>query len=282
MTLETKNKRMKRSFFLIALFISFFFTGCEEVVDVALDTAPPKLVIEAAIIWEKGSTGQHQIIKLTTTTGYFENTIPTVSGAIISIKNSHNEQFNFNEIKKTGQYECTNFKPVIGEEYTLTVISRGNRYIGTETLKPVAPITRIEQKNDGGFTGKDIEIRSYFTDPGNEENYYLFKYSYSSKITSTYYVSEDKFYQGNEIFSSTDDDELKPGDEIEVTHYGISKPYYNYMNILVSIAGSNVGGPFQSPPATVKGNMINVTNKDNYPLGYFSLSETSTKKYKIE
>ena len=54
------------------------------------------------------------------------------------------------------------------------------------------------------------------------------------------------------------------------------------MSILVSIAGSNVGGPFQSPPATVKGNIVNVTNKENYPLGYFSLSETDTQKYKIK
>lgn len=54
------------------------------------------------------------------------------------------------------------------------------------------------------------------------------------------------------------------------------------MSILVSIAGSNVGGPFQSPPATVKGNIINTTDKANYPLGYFSLSEKQTKKFTIE
>ena len=105
---------------------------------------------------------------------------------------------------------------------------------------------------------------------------------YSNKITSTYYVGEDKFFQGNEYFSQTDDDDLKAGDEIEITHYGISKQYYNYMSILVSIAGSNAGGPFQSPPATVKGNVINTTDKANYPLGYFSLSETDSKKYKIQ
>ena len=105
---------------------------------------------------------------------------------------------------------------------------------------------------------------------------------YSNKVTSNFYVDEDKFFQGNEFFSVSDDDELKAGDEIEITHYGISKQYYNYMNILVSIAGSNVGGPFQSPPATVKGNIINTTDKANYPLGYFSLSESQTKKFKIE
>lgn len=273
---------MKKLVFFIAFFTSLFFASCEEVVDVELDTADPKLVIEAAINWEKGTKGIDQTIKLTTTTGYFENVIPTVSGAIIYIEDSHKERFNFIEIKKTGQYVCNNFKPIIDEQYTLTVISRGNRYIGTETLKSVAPITRIEQNNQGGFTGKDIEIKAFYDDPADTTNYYLYKYLYSNKIKSTFYVDEDKFFNGNEFFSLSDDEDLQIGNDIEITHYGISKQYYNYMNILVSIAGSSVGGPFQSPPATVKGNMVNVTNKDNYPLGYFSLSETSTKKYKIK
>ncbi|MBZ4034373.1 DUF4249 domain-containing protein [Flavobacterium sp. 17A] len=273
---------MKKLVFLISFLTSFFITSCEDVVEVDLNTAPPKLVIEAAINWQKGSTGRQQVIKLTTTTGYFDQLIPIVSGATIVVRNSKNERFNFIEYNKSGRYICNNFRPVINETYTLTVVSGGNTYTATETLKSVAAINRVEQKNDGGFTGKDIEIRSFFTDPADEENYYLFKYVYSSKVTSTFYVSEDKFYQGNETYSSTEDDDLKAGDEVEVTHFGISKQYYNYMNILVSIAGSNVGGPFQSPPATVKGNIINTTDKSNYPLGYFSLSETDSQKYKIE
>ncbi len=272
---------MKKATLLIVFFTSFFFASCEEVVDVDLDTAPPKLVIEAAINWEKGTTGNEQTIRLTTTTGYFENTIPTVSGAIVYITNSHNEQFNFIEVKKTGQYVCINFKPVIDEQYTLTVISRGSRYIANETLKSVAPITRIDQNNEGGFTGKDIEIKAFYNDPADADNYYLYKYVYPNKVKSTYYVDEDKFFNGNEFFSLSDDDDLEIGNEIEITHSGISKQYFNYMSILVSIAGSNFGGPFQSPPATVKGNIVNVTTKENYPLGYFSLCETHTVKYKI-
>ncbi|AWK04923.1 DUF4249 domain-containing protein [Flavobacterium crocinum] len=272
---------MRKVTLIILFFISLFLTSCEEVVDVDLDTAPPRLVIEAAINWEKGEKGDEQLVKLTTTTGYFENVIPTISNAIVYIKNSHDEQFNFIEVKKTGQYVCTNFKPVIGEKYTLTVISRGNRYIASEILQSVAPITRIEQNNNGGFTGKDIEIKAFYNDPADEDNFYLYKYVYPNKVKSTFYADEDKFFNGNEFFSLSDDEDLVVGNEIEITHFGISKQYYNYMNILVSVAGSNVGGPFQSPPATVKGNIVNVTNKDNYPLGYFSLCETYSVKYKI-
>lgn len=273
---------MKKLILLFIVFISGFFAGCEEVVDVDLDTAPPKLVIEADINWKKGTTGAQQTINLSTTTGYFEGEIPVVSGATIFIKNSANQQFDFIEVPKTGRYVCNNFKPVIDATYYLTVISNGNTYTASETLKSVAPITRIEQNNEGGITGKDIEIRAYYNDPADVDNFYLYKYVYSNKIASNYYVDDDKFFQGNEFFSLSDDDDLKPGDEIELTHFGISKQYYNYMSILVSIAGSNIGGPFQSPPATVRGNIVNNTDKANYPLGYFSLSEIDTKKYKIQ
>lgn len=47
---------------------------------------------------------------------------------------------------------------------------------------------------------------------------------------------------------------------------GISEPFYNYLYILRSQGGNNGGGPFQSQPATVKGNVVNQTNPENYPL----------------
>lgn len=266
----------------MVFFLSILFTNCEEVVDVALDTAPPKLVVEAAINWEKGTTGEQQTIKLTTTTDYFENKISTVSGATIFVKNSTNEQFDFIEEAKTGRYVCSDFKPVINETYTLTIISNGSTYTATETLKSVAPITKIEQNDQGGFAGEDIEIKTFFNDPANETNYYLYKYLYSNKLKSNYYADEDKFFEGNEFFSISDDEDLKTNDVIEVTHFGISKQYYNYMTILLSVAGSNFGGPFQSPPTSVKGNIINTTDQANYPLGYFSLSEIDVEKFIIK
>ncbi|MEO8255570.1 MAG: DUF4249 domain-containing protein, partial [Flavobacterium sp.] len=75
---------------------------------------------------------------------------------------------------------------------------------------------------------------------------------------------------------------LKVGDTLEISHYGISKTYYNYMSVLISITGNSNGGPFQSPPATVRGNIINSTNFNDYPLGYFSLSEVDVQPYIVK
>lgn len=273
---------MKKITLYLILLIAVFSTSCEDVIEVDLDNAPPKLVIEAAINWKKGTSGNQQRIKLTTTTGFYSTEIPKVSGATVYIKNSTNVVFTFSEITNTGEYTCATFVPVINETYTLTVISNGNTYTATETLKPVTAITKIVQNNQGGFTGNEKEIKTFYQDPAGEPNYYLYKYVYSNQVKSNFYVDQDEFFNGNEFFSISQNDELKKDDKIEVSHFGISKAYYNYMSVLVSIAGNNGGGPFQSPPATVRGNIINTTDSANYPLGYFSLSEVDVRNFTIE
>jgi hypothetical protein len=42
------------------------------------------------------------------------------------------------------------------------------------------------------------------------------------------------------------------------------------------------GGPFETQPATVRGNCINQTNQDNFPFGYFRLSEVDEVIYTIQ
>ncbi|MFA9187679.1 DUF4249 domain-containing protein [Flavobacterium sp. FBOR7N2.3] len=272
---------MKKILFPFLILFIGLFSSCEEVIDLELDSAAPRLVIEASIVWIKGSTGNAQKIKLSTTTGYYDTEVPIVTGATVFITNSQNTVFDFEEIPNTGEYTCTTFEPEIGENYTLTIIHDGETYSGTEIFQSLAPITRIEQNNEGGFTGKDIEIKAFFNDPADADNYYLYRYEYSNEATVSYNVDDDRFSQGNENSSRSQNDELKAGDIIELTHYGVSKQYYNYMNILIGIIG-NSGGPFQTPPATVRGNIVNTTNPQNYPLGYFYLGETDMRRYEIE
>ena len=273
---------MKNIKYLLLLLIALSFSACEKVIDVELNNAPPRLVIDAFIKWTKGTTGNEQKIKLSTTAPYFNNTIPTVSGATVFITDSNNTVFNFNENAGTGDYLCSDFTPVLNGNYTLTVIYNGQTYTASETLNPAPEITKIEQKNDSGFSGKDIEIKAYFNDNQSTDDFYLFKYKAPFTAIPEYRLLKDDIFQGNEFFGLYTNKDLKTGDEVEIGIYGISEPYFNFMKILMSIAGSNSGSPFQSPPATVRGNIINTTNEANYALGYFSLSEASEKKYIVE
>ena len=116
---------MKTSIKYIILAISFAFLSCEDVIDVDLNKSEPKLVIDASIKWEKGTTGNEQSIRLTTTGDYFNNTVPAANGATISITDSNSIVYNFIEDGTTGNYKCTNFNPVLNGIYTISVNYNG-------------------------------------------------------------------------------------------------------------------------------------------------------------
>jgi hypothetical protein len=269
---------MKNIFYILLSILAF--SSCEEVIDVNLDTAAPRLVIDASIKWDKETDGKTQFIKLSTTTGYFDTIIPTVSGATVTVANSKHTIFTFIELDVPGEYTCLDFIPEINETYTLTVILNGQTYTATETLKPVPPIEKIEQEKKDGFTGKFIQVKAFYTDNGATNDYYLFRFKPNFKVVPSYQVSEDRFYQGNQIFGLYLSEDFKTGDNVDITIYGISQRYFNYMSKLITVSGS--GGPFQAPPATVYGNIINISDKDNYALGFFSLSEVDYVNYMIQ
>ena len=114
---------MKKILLFLSLIITILFSSCEEVITVDLNTAAPKLVIEASLNWEKGTTGSQQIIKLSTTTSFYSSIVPAVSGALVTVTNSSNTIFSFIENANTGQYICSNFIPNLNEIYTLKVVS---------------------------------------------------------------------------------------------------------------------------------------------------------------
>lgn len=272
---------MKKSYILLfALF--FTFLSCEKVIDVNLETGELRLVVEASINWHAETSGNEQRIKLSTTTSYFSTVIPPVSGATVFITNSSNQVFTFTEEGTAGTYKCYNFIPVLGENYTLTVIYQGETYTSTEKLLNTPVVTRIEQDNEGGILGNETEVKFFFDDLENETNQYLLKIDDPYKVIPEYGVLEDRFFQNNEMFALYFSEDLKTGDTLNFSLNGVTRNYYNYMNILLTQTGTNSAGPFSTPTSTVRGNIINQTNFNNFALGYFRLSKTEVKEYIIQ
>lgn len=278
---------MKNIKLVIAIIISSFCViSCEDVVNVDLDTAAPKLVIDASIKWQKGTTGNLQKIKLTTTTDFYSNTIPVATGATVSIKNTTVDiptSYQFIEDGQTGEYVCTNFTPIINNDYTLTVVYNGQTYTATSKFMPTPVIQKTEQITKPGFGGEDVyEIKFYFQDNAAENNFYLVGAKNSNIVYPEYGVLSDEFFQGNLMFAIYQDEDLKKGDVVEYSLQGITEKYNNYMSKLLSTSGSEGGNPFATPPATLRGNIVNKTNPDNYPFGYFHLSEIDSGSHTIE
>lgn len=267
---------------IILVIIGLFLTGCEDVINVDLDTAAPRLVIDASIDWIKNTSGSEQKIKLSTTTGYYSEEFPTVSGATIVVTNTASIAFNFIEIPNTGEYICTNFEPVIGETYTLTITLNGETYTAAETLISAPDIEEtIEQNNEGSISGDEVEITYYYQDNPGQENYYLNRILSPRVAYPEFEVEDDQYTQGNLMSESYSHEDLQPGDILSIRLYGISKRYHEYFSKLL-LASGNDGSPFPTTPTTVRGNIINQTNAKNYAYGYFRLSEIDTAEYTIQ
>jgi hypothetical protein len=271
---------MKKLTYLFIIFSILF--SCEDVIDITLNEADPRLVVEASIDWFKNTSGNEQSIKLSLSAPFFDESTPPANGASIQITDTNNNTFNFIEDGTTGIYRNTDFIPVIDEAYTLTINYNGDTYSATENLKSVVQIDFIEQNNEGGFSGEDIELKAFYTDPANIDNYYFFEFITEISVVPDLDVFDDTFTDGNQIFGFFSEEDLKAGDEVTIRNYGISEQFYEFMFVLLQQGSDDGGGPFETQPATVRGNCINVTNPNDFPFGYFRLSEVDEVIYTVE
>lgn len=262
-------------FLILSIFISL--TGCEEVVDVDLEESSPRLVIEASLYKIKSIPDTPQYIGLSTTAPFFDEEIPPATGAEIKVTDSEGQVYFFEEIDP-GLYRNEDLEPGSGISYHLEINYENNIYEATETFIEVADLESIEQNNNGGFDGDDVELRAFYTDPPEEGNHYLFRFLYEELSLQIY---DDEFINGNRTFAVFTNEDLKEGDRVSFEIQGISKRYYEYLFILRSQAGSG-GGPFQTQPTTVKGNIVNTTDPQNFPLGFFRVSEVDRIHYTVE
>jgi len=271
---------MTSYYLFILTLIGFVVTSCEDVIDVDLQTAPPKLVIDASINWEKGTLGDVQQIKLSLTAPFFQDSVPPANDAIVTITDQDGNVFNFIEQTNSGIYMNTNFAPVLNSTYNLSVLYNGELYEASTILLSVVDIETVEQKNDGGFSGDDIEIKVFYTDVPEVKNFYLFEF-FNDGIT-TLEVYDDQFTDGNTTFAFYSNEDLVQGDELIIKNYGVTLQYYEYLNILLEQINTVNSGPFQVQPAIVRGNCVNKTNPNNFPLGYFRASEVDIITYQIQ
>jgi hypothetical protein len=267
---------MKKIFFIISL-LSLFFIGCEKVVDIDVPSIAPKLIIDAAfeVYFDETPVTSSSIVKLKLSADYFNETIPIVTDAVVFVTNlSNSTVIDFSDANADGSYESvTPFIPLDANEYELTVIHDNQIYKGRATKVKSTPLTNVVQGDETLFSGEETELKVNFTDRGPEENFYLFDFT-NNLFTNI----EDRFFNDvdyNFSFFYAEDEIVLPA-VVTVKMSGISKAYATYFRILVGQSGQNSGGPFETVPSSLLGNMINTSNEDSFPLGYFHIAETDT------
>lgn len=267
---------MKKIFFIISL-TSLFFISCEKVVDIDVPSISPKLIIDAAfeVYFDESPVNANTSVKLKLSADYFDETIPVVTDAVVFVTNlSNNIIINFADTNADGTYESvTSFIPIDSIEYELTVIHDNQTYKGRAVKVKSTPLTNVVQGDETLFSGEETEVVVNFTDRGPEENFYLFDFT-NNLFTNI----EDRFFNDADYNFSFfyGEDEINLPTAVTVKMSGISKAYATYFRILVGQSGQNSGGPFETAPSSLLGNMVNTTDNTNFPLGYFHIAETDT------
>lgn len=270
---------MNKALALISLLFVFSFASCEDVVNLDLETGETKLVVDAEILWKKGTSGNEQTIKISKTAPYYSGSTPKVSGAQVRVENSNGDVFTFNETE-AGVYKCNNFVPVINMDYKLFINAEGQSYTATEKLTASTPINKIEQKIVPDFGGEDvIELTFYYNDPADQINFYVTDYQSEFLIYPEYEITNDDFYNGNEISTRFSHEDMKAGNTVKITHRGVSKNFFNYWKLILEASSSN---PFQVPPGNIRGNIINTNDANNTAFGYFRLCEADQVDYLVK
>jgi len=278
---------------IIACFL--LLTGCEDVIEVSAPAEPPRLIVDALIRIDASQSFQFARVRVGLTDSFFGQIAPAGLEQITITNVDMSDSFeNPNTLvllqASPGVYERsakTDF--FTSGQLVLQIAYKDQLYLARTRYVPTVPIDRISQGDGTFIQGDETEVIVSFTDNGGRDDYYLFDFDFGQ-----YLVTEDKFYQGQPFtFSYFYDNRLEPGKQVSIGIMGVDERLYTYMDQLIQQSG-DLQGPFQTPSATVHGNIINATDidnidifdnvdqPDNFALGYFAVVQQFVRPYTIQ
>ena len=268
-------------YFLFALFA--ITTGCEDVIELEVPEGRTRLVVDG-LVTDASAT---QTVKLKYTAPYFSNTsTPAVTGAEVFITDNEDNKFLLEE-SEAGFYQA-DFQAQVGKSYSLYIkTAEGKEYQSPmQRMEEVASLDSIHYK----FVEKSVfnEEEGYVvtiecSDIKGQENYFRWRYfingEYQSKPEDLFFAA-DKFVDGSDGLTVTFWNHLlQEGDHARVEQMSISKEAFNFLNLFRQQISGN--GQFETPPAPIKGNVINLADPEDLTMGFFMVSSVVSKEVEI-
>jgi len=252
------------------------FSGCQKVINVDLNEAAPRIVIEGVINDRRGP----YTVMISKSGSYFNQPVlPPVSGAVVIITDSSGTIDTLKEVNP-GVYLTSKTRGIPGRTYNLKVISESQEYSGTSTMFShvnIDSLTLVKEESQhfifGGNNQNDthLEIHCFFRDP-DEKNFYRMRVFKNDSInTENYRLFDDQYTNGEEI-------ELRVaratfGDRFRIELLSLDKQTYEYYRTLEDLLFSNP--VFGSTPANPENNL------SNGALGYFGAYAVSSRTVTI-
>lgn len=257
--------------YLLILMIIPIWTSCTKEIDLDLDTADPKLVVEALLTDELKPFE----VKLTQTSPYFSQGENYVSDAVVIITNSLGDVDTLSYTSMGKYSTLTNRQTVTGITYNLSVYWKGQLYTASETQPVKVPLDTITyQFNEAGaFQEEGYLCAVNAQDPIGQSNYYRFKFYRNDTLQTDpfkYFVVDDAFVEDNYIIAFTPY-VYQTNDTCRIEVLSITNPYFKFLTALGDQVQAS-GGPFDPIPSNPPSNI------SNGALGFFAVAGYSSKE----
>lgn len=255
----------------ILVFLSvLFLSSCEEKLLIDLESAEPRLVIDASL-----GDKRPCVVFLSLTQDYWNQEYPTlVGGGKVTLSDESGDTETLVELEDG--YFTSQMMGVPGKTYTLTVELDGEKYVAQEFLPYPVPITDFETyKFD---TGGDIYFYPKITymDPKGAPNYYLYKLELNGRRLQGVNYDSDKNSDGKKkekiIFFDTeenDDEALRVDDRVWVELQSIGEGAYNFYSTLSSPGGM----PNSNPVSNFSGDVLGMFKTYSTHYVEFTITE---------
>jgi hypothetical protein len=258
---------MNKLFFMGLICLTL--VSCEKEIQIDLNSAEPKLVVEAYLSDQSDTA----TVTLTRTVNFSDpSTYPAISDAIVVITDLEGNTWNCTQ-STPGTYQNTNLRGKIGQKYFLSITTAdGQKYTAESTLPAPVMLDKIDFRElafgpPGGGGGDSVSfalIPRYF-DPADAQNNYRFIQTVNGERDLSIQVKNDNIFDGrvNEQPLFSVDVEIYSGDIVTLEMMCIDKGAYDYFFSLsqyLSTNGPNAAGVPANP----------VSNISNGALGYFS------------
>ena len=261
--------------------------ACERIVEVEIPEPEPMLVVEGRIELVKEAPGGTQTIRLRTTDAFFSNrATPPATGAIVTVTDGVGRVHAFAEAEP-GHYVTHDLHARIGETYTLSIEYGGDRYAASASLLQVAPIDSLYFMFEEETLINDQEgyrAAIDYVDPPGGPHFYLWEQFVDgvnepppSSGNQFNLISRDELYDGEPVIGFQPNDEIviEAGAQVAIRQVALSRRGYDYYYAIFEQNGLGTGLPFSVPPATIRGNVANVTRPERFPFGFFEAAEVS-------
>lgn len=288
----------------LPLLISALF-ACEDQIDPTLPDADPVLSVDAWI----NDKPEPQVIRLTTTQPYFDNTPPpVVLGATVEVSSPQGERYVFSEDERNpGTYVWTppsesETLGTVGYTYQLRIESAEGNYTAETGMSRTTPIDSItfEFLGASAFNPETYLAQLWATDSAGAGDAYWIKVDKNGESINgageIRLVYDGGFSRGGAAdgavfispvrtsinsFDQDDNDAFLPaylpGDSIHVELHSLSDAAFDYWN-QVQIQVNRPGGfgeLFANPLANVPTNIRNTDPDGPAAVGFFNVAAVS-------